>query len=180
MSPEPSKRELRARFAAGRQAMTDAEREAARRAVRDHVLARASGWAWVAAYEPLRTEPGSIELLTSLIALRVRVMVPVTLPDRDLDWREWPDGDPLGLDAVSAADAVLVPSSAIAFDGTRLGRGGGSYDRALGRARTGVPLAALLYDDELVASLPRDEWDVPVTAAVRPMGWTDLPTAASG
>ncbi|MGI8761179.1 MAG: 5-formyltetrahydrofolate cyclo-ligase, partial [Jatrophihabitantaceae bacterium] len=77
--------------------------------------------------------------------------------------------------AVAAADAVLVPALAVARDGTRLGRGGGSYDRALLRRRPGAPAAALLFDGELLDALPREQWDVPVQAVVLPAGWQDLP-----
>ena len=83
------------------------------------------------------------------------------------------------LDAIGRAEAVLVPASAVAPDGTRLGRGGGSYDRALRRCTPGTPRIALLFDDELVAELPRDDWDEPVTAAVRPLGWTDVGETAT-
>jgi 5-formyltetrahydrofolate cyclo-ligase len=127
----------------------------------------------------------------------VRVLVPVLLDDRDLDWAEWAPADPgaegvgaegagagspgagspgaaLGRSAIGEADAVLVPALAVARDGTRLGRGGGSYDRALRRARSGTPTAALLHTGEFVESLPRQAWDEPVTAIVTPAGWREL------
>ncbi|MBN9621174.1 MAG: hypothetical protein J0H43_15830, partial [Actinobacteria bacterium] len=38
-----------------------------------------------------------------------------------------------------------------------------------------VPVAALLFDDELRSELPREPWDVPVSAVVTPSGgWHDL------
>ncbi|HJQ43915.1 MAG TPA: 5-formyltetrahydrofolate cyclo-ligase, partial [Jatrophihabitantaceae bacterium] len=128
----------------------------------------------VAAYEPMRTEPGSLELLAALRDAGATVLVPVVLPDRDLDWAPWsPDalGAPLGVDAIGRAALVLVPALAVAADGARLGRGGGSYDRALARCAGETLTAALLFDGELVDELPRDEWDVPVAAAVTPRGW---------
>ena len=68
-----------------------------------------------------------------------------------------------------------MPALAVAADGTRLGRGGGSYDRALARVRADVAIAALLHDGEVVAHLPGDEWDVPVTAYVTPAaGWREI------
>jgi 5-formyltetrahydrofolate cyclo-ligase len=62
----------------------------------------------------------------------------------------------------------------VARDGTRLGRGGGSYDRALARCPAATMCAALVFDDEIVHWLPRESWDVPVHAAVSPSGWTTL------
>lgn len=159
--------------------MTDADRESARAAVRAAVLRRATtdGWSCVAGYIPFRTEPGSRELLEALDVLGVRVLVPVTLADRDLDWAPWSPGQSgpqLGRDSVADVDALLVPALAVARDGTRLGRGGGSYDRALQRCRAATPVAALLFAGELVDSLPRDDWDRPVSAVVTPDGWRSL------
>ncbi len=75
----------------------------------------------------------------------------------------------------AAVDVVLVPALAVATDGTRLGRGGGSYDRALARVPSATPVAALLYDTEVVVHLPSEPWDLPVRAVVTPSGgWRDL------
>ena len=56
-------------------------------------------------------------------------------------------GERLGADAVATADVVLVPGLAVSADGMRLGRGGGSYDRALGRVPVGTFTCVLLYDE---------------------------------
>ena len=44
----------------------------------------------------------------------------------------------------------------------RLGRGGGSYDRALARVGAAVPTIALIYDDELLEEVPAGPHDQPV------------------
>jgi 5-formyltetrahydrofolate cyclo-ligase len=174
---------LRAALIAGRYARSEHAVASARTAIRTAVLARCDeqGWRCVAAYVPLRGEPGSVELLDELVGRGIRVLVPMLLADRELDWVCWrPSGPPasgaasLGVGAVGDADAVLVPALAVARDGTRLGRGGGSYDRALTRVRPAAAVAALLYDDEVTDALPRDEWDVAVTAVATPSGWTEL------
>lgn len=181
--PAPDKPELRSRLSAARRARPEAEITAARAAVRAQVLARtvAQNWRCVAGYVPLRTEPGSFELLDQLAARGVRVLVPVVLPDKDLDWAHWSAPETgtgaLGRDELAQADAVLVPALAVAADGIRLGRGGGSYDRALPRANPTAPRVALLFDGELVDVLPHESWDVPVTAVITPTGWLDLPIA---
>ncbi|MGH8962898.1 MAG: 5-formyltetrahydrofolate cyclo-ligase [Jatrophihabitantaceae bacterium] len=177
-----AKRELRSRLSAARGARSAHDIDEARAAVRAAVLDRCDkdGWRCVAAYVPLRTEPGSSELLAGLVERGVRVLVPVLLPDRDLDWARWSAAGsvagPEGTWAIAEAHAVLVPALAVAADGIRLGRGGGSYDRALSRADPHAPRVALLYDDELVEALPQEPWDLPVTAIVTPSGWLDLPT----
>ena len=105
--------------------------------------------ATVAAYVSIGSEPGTGLLLRALAAAGKRVVLPVLLPDGDLDWARVrrrrrrsprarlgllePVGPRLGVDAVATADVVLVPGLAVSPTGDRLGRGGGSYDRALGR-----------------------------------------------
>jgi 5-formyltetrahydrofolate cyclo-ligase len=81
-----------------------------------------------------------------------------------------PVGPRLGPDAVATADVVLVPALAVGRDGVRLGRGGGSYDRALARVPVGTFVCALLYDEELLAEVPRADHDRAVTAVVTPRG----------
>src|SRR4051794_6734813 len=140
--------------------MPAGEREAARWAIRLAVLRRCQELRLppgtrVAAYEALRTEPGSPELLADLHAAGFQVIVPLTLPDRDLDWLPWPAPTdsperPLGSAAIGTAGLVLVPAFAVDRSGRRLGRGGGSYDRALARVPAGTTVAALIFADELV------------------------------
>ncbi len=183
-----SKSSLRTAAQAARIRRTAEERRSAREAIRQIVLQRCRerglvAGSVVAGYVPLPTEPGSVELLEDLSALGYRVIVPITLPDRDLDWSLWSPQPtavvPCGVSAISHADLIPVPALLVDRSGNRLGRGGGSYDRALARA-TGVPSVALVYGDELVPTLPADPWDVPVTIAVTPEGWTPLtPTGRS-
>jgi 5-formyltetrahydrofolate cyclo-ligase len=158
--------------------MTVEQLAAARAAVRETVLqaaaeARAT-WHNVFAYDPLPREPGSVELLAALTGRGAAVRVPVTLPDRDLDWRGWPAADVLGVQAIVSATVVVVPALAVDRRGMRLGRGGGSYDRALARVPAGVPVVALLHRGELVDELPAEPWDRPVGAVVTPDGWWQL------
>lgn len=141
--------------------------------------------ATVAAYVSIGPEPGTGVLLDALAEAGKRVVLPVLLPDNDLDWAVHtgtlapagrgllePAGPRLGVDAVATADVVLVPGLAVAADGTRMGRGGGSYDRALSRVPVGTFTCILLYDDELLPGVPHEEHDRRVTAAVTPSGLT--------
>jgi 5-formyltetrahydrofolate cyclo-ligase len=167
------KTELRAKLLAARAGLAPDRVAEARVHVRTHVLDQFATARRIAAYRPLRTEPGSLELLDALAA-HAEVLVPQLRADRDLDWTPWPAGGPLGVNAIAGVDVILAPALAVSRTGVRLGRGGGSYDRALARVPSGVPILALIYDDELVDELPYDDWDVPVTGAITPSGWHDL------
>jgi len=137
--------------------------------------------ATVAAYVSVGREPGTGVLLDALTAAGKRVILPLLLPDNDLDWAVYagaaslagarrgllePVGEPLGLDAVATADVVIVPGLAVDRTGLRLGRGGGSYDRALGRVPVGTFTCVVLNDEELLEQVPAAPHDRRVTAAV--------------
>ena len=139
--------------------------------------------ATVAAYVSVGAEPGTGPLLEALLAAGRRVILPVLLPDDDLDWAVHtgvvvparrgllePPGARLGPDAVATADVVLTPGLAVDRTGMRLGRGGGSYDRALGRVPVGTFTCTLLYDGEIVERVPADRHDRRVSAAATPAG----------
>lgn len=148
--------------------------------------------ATVAAYVSVTNEPGTGPLIEELHALGRRVILPVLLPDNDLDWATYtgpgdlvpagrgllePASPRLGVEAIATADVVLCPGLAVDRSGMRLGRGGGSYDRALGRVPVGTFVCTLLYDGELVDQVPADAHDRRVSAAVTPKGVTRFPRA---
>lgn len=131
----------------------------------------------VAAFEARRTEPPTAATIAALVAHGIRVVVPITLSDNDLDWCDATDDRrmPLGPDAISAAGLVLTPGLAVDLVGTRLGRGGGSYDRALPRRRPGSKVVVVLHPGELHAvRLPRDPHDEPVDGMLTVDGITWL------
>jgi 5-formyltetrahydrofolate cyclo-ligase len=128
----------------------------------------------VAAYVSTGGEPGTGPLMSVLA--EARVIVPVLLPDRDLDWAVAGNPDtPLGIEAIADASLVLVPALAVDRSGNRLGRGGGSYDRALTRVRQGQPVLAVVHDEEVLEAIPVDRHDVSVDGALTPSGvlWFD-------
>ncbi len=139
----------------------------------------------VAGYAAMGTEPPTEPVLDALLRRGVRVLLPVLRDDDDLDWAHYagrdaltvgrhgiaqPRGPRLGVDAVAECDVVLCPALAVDAHGTRLGRGGGSYDRALPRLRAQTWTCALLFDGEVCDRLPHAHHDRPVHAAVTPSG----------
>ncbi len=110
--------------ARGRRSLLEVSESA--RALAEHLLATTDvrRAATVAAYVSIGTEPGTGPLLDALTASGRRVILPVVLPDLDLEWAVYdgpdslvrarrgllePAGERLGLDAVATAD--VVPSA---------------------------------------------------------------------
>ena len=129
----------------------------------------------VAIYRSLPHEPPTQALATLLHARHARVIVPETLPDMDLEWRELyadgSEGPRLGLSGIAAADLILAPALAVDHHGNRLGQGGGCYDRALARRGPAAVVVAIVNDEEYGGpTLPQDAHDVRVDAVITPGG----------
>jgi 5-formyltetrahydrofolate cyclo-ligase len=137
----------------------------------------------VAAYYSVDREPGTRGLLAALLDSGRRLLLPVVTESLDLDWAEVtdlddlatarmglrePTGERLGLEAIGAADVVLCPGLAVDVRGVRLGRGAGCYDRALTHVDSDALRCILVYDHEVVESVPSDRNDLPVDVAVTP------------
>jgi 5-formyltetrahydrofolate cyclo-ligase len=130
----------------------------------------------VLSYASVPGEPPTGALNAALTGRGVRVLLPLTEPDLDLDWHDAEDplSSPLGRDAPSAADLVLAPGLAVDRRGTRIGQGGGCYDRALPRRRPGVLVLTVLHPGELLDTddppLPREPHDQPVDGVLTAEG----------
>ena len=81
-----------------------------------------------------------------------------------------PDGEARGAESLKEADLIIIPALAASADGTRLGQGGGWYDRALTHRSPGVPVVAAIFDDEVLEAglIPAEPHDIPVDAIVTP------------
>jgi 5-formyltetrahydrofolate cyclo-ligase len=147
-------------------------------------------------YVARESEPGTDTILERLAARGVRLLLPVLGAGLQRDWAEYsgqgdlvqrapgrprePGGTPLGAEALADADVIVVPALAVDSTGTRLGQGGGWYDRALAHARQGVLVIALTFPEEVydadVRPLPREPHDRPVDAVATPAGWRRFTT----
>jgi len=167
-----AKARIRRRIAATRAARRPEQRAADAEALARRVsaLPQLSRPTTVAAYASFGTEPGTGSLLVQLRLRGHRVLLPVLLPDRRLDWVSLGDADAarLGVAAIRDARVVVCPGMAADGTGVRLGRGGGSYDRALTHCGDETLRCLLLYDDELLERVPRDEHDEPVDMVITP------------
>ncbi|MEP6527563.1 MAG: 5-formyltetrahydrofolate cyclo-ligase [Nocardioidaceae bacterium] len=167
----------------GRLALADLVNNAAALGARAMVVPEVARAATVAAYVSVGREPGTGSLLDALVERGQRVLLPVLRRDGDLDWSRYTDsaslapaargllepvGSRLGVEAIGQANVVLCPGLAVDRRGRRLGRGGGSYDKALARVVRPTWVAVLLYDDEVVDHVPVDLHDRRVDAAITP------------
>ncbi|MEV0454623.1 5-formyltetrahydrofolate cyclo-ligase [Catellatospora methionotrophica] len=192
-TPSATKRDLRTAVLAARRALGDASTGFdAALAERLPELISPDAAVTVCAYVPMTGEPGGPELPGRLAATPgvARVLLPVLLPDLDLDWAGYdgpdslvpaarglrePTGQRTGVTGITFADLVLVPAVAVDRRGVRLGRGGGSYDRALARVTGDTPVIALLYDGELVDEVPAQAHDQRVGGVLLPSGLRRIP-----
>lgn len=188
-----AKARLRTRVLDQRAELRPADLQAAGAALRAVLLGvpAVSRAAVVATYVAVGAEPGTGPLLDELARHGIRILLPVMQPDLDLDWAAYegpgelkrasfgllePTGPRLGVDAIATADAVLAPGLAADPRGMRLGRGGASYDRSLGRMAPEAFSCVVLHDGELLeGAVPTEPHDRPVQAAALPSGLVRLP-----
>ena len=156
------------------------------RAARSHAIAErledVPGFAAarvVAVYAPLGAEVDPGEIVLRAAARGVALVYPRSLRgQRRLAFVRAVPGDlapgPLGaLEPPADApeippggiDAVLVPCVGVSADGGRLGRGGGYYDATLPALPRAIRIG-LVFEAQLVPSLPREAHDALLDAAV--------------
>ncbi len=184
-----TKAELRARVRAVRSSRTENEREDARTALTNALLALCSDAdaATVAAFLPTPTEPPIDSFLKAAHSAGITVLVPIAHPDGSLTWTTYapelpqtrgalgvpeiipaPDAEGALERPLAEAGLILVPAAAVDSRGTRLGWGKGFYDRALAALPRQIPTFAVVFDDEVFDALPREAHDEPVSGAVTP------------
>lgn len=136
----------------------------------------------VLSYMAMATEADLTALHETLWAAGVRLCFPVTRGQGRMEavacgrsgpWNKGPFGirEPAGEEAVppEEIDAVLVPCVAFDETGTRLGHGGGYYDRYLPRC-AGAAAILVAFEAQRLEALPREDWDVPMPVTVTEQG----------
>jgi len=148
-------------------------------------LAVAKG-AVVSFYWPMGDEADPRALAHALAARGHRLALPVVVAKKSpLHFREWREGDPLvvhpfgmhepGAQAQTVTpDVLLIPLLAFDAQGTRLGYGGGFYDRTLASlaAKRAIGIA---YAGQEVAELPCHDHDHPLDAVITENGVRRFP-----
>jgi 5-formyltetrahydrofolate cyclo-ligase len=145
----------------------------------------------VSAFWPFRGEPDLTPALGVLHEAGRSIYLPV-LDGRNMAFGSWhPDVDmransfgipePQNSEICPAEDLdwVLMPMLAFAESGTRLGMGGGFYDRTfeflLPPAETKTPvLVGVAYSLQEAPTLPADRWDVPLSFVITELGTREV------
>ncbi|MCU1481181.1 MAG: 5-formyltetrahydrofolate cyclo-ligase [Subtercola sp.] len=178
------KRALRAELRERRRTRTSTERQAATAAFTANLvsLVGSTGATRVACYLSGQNEPNTRPFLNWALANGVEVLLPISREDGLLDWAhgdgetetEGPHGmpevvgEPLGPIAINDVDLIVIPAAAVDRGGMRMGWGRGYFDKTLGSMQKCPPVYAVIYDDELLDSVPREVHDQPVNGVVTP------------
>ena len=147
----------------------------------------------VATYVSMGNEVPTIPLLRVLLNLGIKPLVPRLGRGLDIGWSELdrvcslqamtsttsgtqrpdePSTTALGPELLRQADLIVLPALGVDRTGTRLGRGGGWYDRALMHRAPGVNMIAVCWPWEIhEQALPREAHDIGIDAAATSDGF---------
>lgn len=179
-----AKRALRAELRERRRIFTATERTHAESGITEQLtaLVRSTGARSIAAYLATTHEPQTREFLRAAHLDDVTILLPISRSDGLLDWAPYDgtdeDVDALGLPtpttevlgpiAINDVDLILVPAAAVDTTGMRMGWGRGYYDRTLGSMAERPPVYAVVFDPEVIDSVPHEAHDAPVDGVVTP------------
>lgn len=182
-----TRKDLRKRCRTARAAMDPAARAAASAAICRRLRTSRHYWGayHVAFFWPMETEVDLRELMGSALAHGKRCYLPVMRTDGRLWFVRYRAGDtlrenrkgipeprwtPRDLLAPRLLDLVCMPLAGFDRNGTRLGLGGGYYDRTfdfrLREGGTQPRLVGVAFACQEMESIPREAWDVPLDAVV--------------
>ncbi len=180
-TPDPeaataTKSRLRRALRAGRRAVPAGAARQAGRAIAGR-LGEIPGWRearCIALYLPADGEMDTLPVAEACRRSDKQVCLPVVLDDNSLAFAPWRSEDSLarnrfgipeppanaGRVGLSEVDVLLLPVVGWDRQGTRLGMGGGFYDRSLATADATPLLVGLAYANQRLETLPREPWDI--------------------
>lgn len=181
---EAAKAALRIQAHGARAALTPSERAEAALAATQHFFDSIDlrPGDIVAAYWRIRDELDCQPILVRLMDSNQTVVLPVVMGDEaPLDMRVWEQGASLyeaGFGTLAPADLapraepdiVIMPLLGFDKKGTRLGYGGGYYDRTLAHMRKKPRLIGLAFAAQELDHIPREAHDVPLDAIITEAG----------
>jgi len=188
-----AKRALRAELRERRRIRTAPERQDADAALTQNLIALTTslGSRSLAAYLSTPNEPGTRDFVAWACEQGIRVLLPVSRIDGLLDWAPYDGGseesDALGMPvptsellgpiAINEVDLIIVPAASVDRRGMRMGWGQGYFDKTLGSMESCPPVYAVIFDHELVDTVPSERHDQRVNGVVTPAGIVALPLA---
>ncbi len=190
---EEAKATLRLQARATRAAISAAARSAAAQAVTSHFFTAVSlkPTDIVAAYWRIKDEMDCQPILVRLMDSFQPVCLPVVLgDDQPLELRLWEQGAALyeaGFGTLAPSelapqvepDIIIVPLLGFDKRGTRLGYGGGYYDRTFDKLSKRPRLVGLAFAVQELDAIPREPHDVPLDVIVTEQGARSFEHAAA-
>ena len=180
------KRALRVELQERRRQLSGRDRTATTTALTEHLidLTTALHVESIAAYLPTINEPNIRPYVAWALEQGIRVLIPISRNDGLLDWAvadgldeiegifgmPEPTGELLGPIAINDVDLIIVPAASVDRSGMRMGWGRGYFDRTLGSMERRPPVYAVIFDNELVESVPSEVHDKRVDGVVTPGG----------
>lgn len=181
---DPAKAALRREALAARAALGDSYRASASQKLAGTALPALapSTPLVIAGYWPIRDELDCRPLLERLRAAGHQIALPVVAGRGEpLQFRLWIEGAalvPAGFGTMAPAegappvvpDLVLMPLLGFDDHGTRLGYGGGYYDRTLAALPRPVRRVGLAFATQQLDTIPRGRHDIPLDAVITENG----------
>ena len=143
-------------------------------------LCLANGAKRITCYLPFGNEPDTELFIDWAMENEIEVLLPVSNSDGTLDWVLFDGTTGAGIFGFQEAagktqepiniDLAIIPALAVDRVGIRLGKGKGFYDRALPHFEPLPPVVAVVFDEEVLDSIPAEAHDHSVDAAVTPSG----------
>jgi 5-formyltetrahydrofolate cyclo-ligase len=139
---------------------------------------------YLAAYLSTPDEPPTRDFLAWACQRGIKVILPISRADGLLDWAPYdasdemadiqgmpaPTSDVLSPMTINDVGLILVPAATVDRTGMRMGWGQGYFDKTLGSMEKCPPVYAVIFDEELVESVPSEVHDKRVNGVVTPGG----------
>jgi 5-formyltetrahydrofolate cyclo-ligase len=181
-----AKRALRAELRERRRTRTSTERtsDTAELTGRLEELTTSLGVTYLAAYLSTPDEPPTRDFLAWACRSGIKVILPISRADGLLDWAPYdaedemsdiqgmpaPTSEVLSPMTINDVGLILVPAATVDRSGMRMGWGQGYFDKTLGSMEKCPPVYAVIFDEELVDSVPSEVHDKRVNGVVTPGG----------
>ena len=129
----------------------------------------------IGGYNPLGSEVNCLEILKYSVSKDALTCLPYVNEKKIIEFREWIDGDDLKLDysnilapckdKILKPDIILIPLLCFDIYGTRLGMGGGIYDRSLPFFKLSDKFG-LAFSGQQASHIYKEDHDYPIDGVI--------------